>query len=237
MRWLRFALAALWSALIFALSSAVGLLFLGQLAHILAPISGRLWARPALALVGVQLEVRGREHLRPGQAAVVVVNHSSFLDMLAICAVELPGFAALAKREFLYIPLVGVTLWANGVLFINRSDRDSARGGIARLRHLLRRRPRSVLIFPEGTRSRDGQLQPFKMGAFHLAAEAEVPIIPIVFHGLHELCPTPSVVPRPGRALAVIHPPRLLQPEDLKGERDRLQADYQRWLAEDPRQG
>ena len=168
---------------------------------------GGLWGRGMLWISGVRLNVVGREHLSPARTRVLVMNHSSFLDMQALAALDLPAPMALAKREFFFIPLLGQAMWATGQVFINRSDTRSARGGLARLGQIMASGPpRTVVIFPEGTRSRDGLLHPFKTGAFRLAAQTGAPLLRVVLYGAYARQRPQDWVPRPGEITIVIHP-------------------------------
>jgi 1-acyl-sn-glycerol-3-phosphate acyltransferase len=134
-----------------------------------------------------RVRVTGRERLPWRGPAVLVANHLSMLDILVLYALFRP-FKWVAKAELFRVPFVGWNMWINDYVGLRRGDRESIRKMMEHCRaHLARGTP--VLLFPEGTRSRDGHLQAFKDGAFRLAVEANVPVIPIVVMGTAEVLP------------------------------------------------
>ncbi len=151
----------------------------------------RFWAKVGLKLAGVKLKVTGQEHLQPDQAVIYMPNHQSNFDILALFA-GLPGqFRWLAKEELFQVPLFGLAMRRCGYIPLNRSDRRKA----IKSMHEAARRIRngtSVVIFPEGTRSADGQLQEFKKGGFMLALKAQVPMLPVAISGSYAVMPKTS---------------------------------------------
>jgi 1-acyl-sn-glycerol-3-phosphate acyltransferase len=151
----------------------------------------------------------GRERLPWKGAAVLVANHLSLLDILVLYGLFRP-FKWVSKAELFRIPVIGWNMRLNDYVPLRRGDRDSIRRMMDHCRaHLARGTP--VLLFPEGTRSRDGRLQPFKDGAFRLAAEAGCPVIPIALSGTAEALPKHGLALRQGmraevRVLAPIRP-------------------------------
>jgi 1-acyl-sn-glycerol-3-phosphate acyltransferase len=136
----------------------------------------------------------GREKLPWKGAAVLVANHLSLLDILVLYGLFRP-FKWVAKAELFRVPVVGWNMWINDYVALQRGDRESIRRMMDRCRaHLARGTP--VLLFPEGTRSRDGRLQPFKDGAFRLALDAGCPVIPIALSGTAEALPKHGLVLR-----------------------------------------
>lgn len=146
-----------------------------------------------------RLRTEGRERLPWRGPAVLVANHLSLLDILVLYALFRP-FKWVAKGELFRVPFIGWNMALNDYVRIWRGDRESARRMMAQCRrHLARGAP--VLLFPEGTRSRDGRLQPFKDGAFRLALEAGCPVVPIAVAGTFDSLPKSGVVlRRPMRA-------------------------------------
>lgn len=134
--------------------------------------------------------IEGREHVEPGQAYVIVSNHQSTLDILVLFRLFV-HFKWVAKAESFLVPFIGWNMVLNRYVRLRRGDRRSVASMMKRAEQVLREGS-SILIFPEGTRSRDGALQPFKHGAFTLAKRAEVPILPIVIEG------TGNALPRRG---------------------------------------
>lgn len=196
----------LWSVLVLPVIVVSDLLTLHRTPHRWIEVYAGVWGRGMLWISGVTLRVIGAEHLQPRRSRVLVMNHSSFLDMQALAALNPPSATALAKREFFWIPLLGQAMWATGQVFIDRKNSTAARAGLARLAAAMAVAPRTVVIFPEGTRSRDGLLHPFKTGAFRLAAQTGAPILPVVLYGAYGLQRPQDLVPRPGALVMVIHP-------------------------------
>jgi 1-acyl-sn-glycerol-3-phosphate acyltransferase len=140
-----------------------------------------------------KVRVEGRERL-PRGAAVLVANHLSILDILALYAL-FRQFKWVAKAELFRIPVVGWNMALNGYVPVRRGDPESARRMMDRCRrHLERGSP--VLFFPEGTRSPDGRLRAFKDGAFRLAHEVGCPVVPIAVSGTGEALPKYGLVLR-----------------------------------------
>ena len=138
--------------------------------------------------------IRGRERLPWRSAAVIVANHLSLVDILVLYGLYRP-FKWVSKAEVFKVPAVGWNMMLNDYVRLTRGDRESIKAMMAHCRrHLARGSP--LLIFPEGTRSRDGKLQAFKDGAFKLAREANVPVIPIALQGTYETLPKHGLVLR-----------------------------------------
>ena len=146
----------------------------------------RAWAYTTLWLLGVRLDVCGTEHLN--QPAVYISNHQSLIDVVALPAILPSKVRFIAKRELLLIPFWGWILGFGGAVLINRKESRSA---IESIRQGLVRLPTgwSVVVFPEGTRSRDGEVKKFKSGAFHVAALTDLPVVPIGIDGAREVAP------------------------------------------------
>jgi 1-acyl-sn-glycerol-3-phosphate acyltransferase len=153
-----------------------------------------------------RLRVEGRGRVPWSGPAVLVANHLSLLDILVVYALFRP-FKWVAKAELFRIPIVGWNMALNDYVPIARGDRESVRHMMDHCRrHLARGTP--VLLFPEGTRSRDGRLQPFKEGAFRLAREAGCPIVPVIVSGTGEALPKHGLVLRQRmRATVQVLPP------------------------------
>jgi 1-acyl-sn-glycerol-3-phosphate acyltransferase len=131
--------------------------------------------------------VVGREKLPWKGPAVIVANHMSMLDILVVYGLFRP-FKWVSKAEMFRVPIVGWNMIINDHVKIARGDRDSIRNMMAHCRaHLARGMP--IVIFPEGTRSRDGRLQAFKDGAFRLAYDAGCPVVPIAVSGTADALP------------------------------------------------
>jgi 1-acyl-sn-glycerol-3-phosphate acyltransferase len=187
--------------------------FWGALATVAAPFSGeaivwiaRRWIGWNFATCGIRVDVEGLEHVAATKAAIYMSNHQSVLDIGAI-ALSLPvSWRFVAKKELTYIPFFGWALGLSDQIVIDRSNRrrsvESLRRAAERVRGGV-----SVIIFPEGTRSPDGALQPFKSGGFHLALDAQVPVIPVTVSGSWQLTPKRSLQIRSGTVKVVYGAP------------------------------
>ncbi len=157
-------------------------------------------------LAGLKLKVTGSENLNVDEPAIYVSNHQSNFDIPLLYAGLPMQFRWMAKQELFRIPLFGTAMKYSGYIPIDRSSRTREIGSPAaaakRIRHGI-----SVIIFPEGTRSADGTLQPFKKGALLLAAKAGVPIVPMAIHGSHQVQPKGSLRINPTPVQLTIMPP------------------------------
>jgi 1-acyl-sn-glycerol-3-phosphate acyltransferase len=120
----------------------------------------------------------------------------------------IPGVArVILKKSVLRIPVVGMGMRHVGFVPVDRKGTEGGKRSIARAAALMRERGYSYLIFPEGTRSRDGRLGPFRRGGFFLALESGAPIVPVTVRGTFELMPKGQWFARPGRVLVAFHEP------------------------------
>lgn len=142
---------------------------------------GHAGARMALALAGIRFRVSGRENV-PGTAVVFCSNHESNVDPPVLFETLHRRLHVLYKAELHKFPIMGTVFDIGGFVPIERSDRESAMRSIARGAESLKA-GNSFLIFPEGTRSRSGELLPFKKGGFIMAIEAQVPVVPVAISG------------------------------------------------------
>ncbi|HEX8695909.1 MAG TPA: lysophospholipid acyltransferase family protein [Longimicrobium sp.] len=157
----------------------------------------RLWARTVMRASGCRVVLHHPERVAPGEPRVIVSNHVSWFDVFALAA-SLPGrFHFVAKKELLKIPVFGPAMRAAGHITIDRSNRERAIESLREAGERIRRSPAVVVVYAEGTRSRDGRLQPFKKGAFMLAIESRVPIVPLAVAGSYEIMPKGSWRIRP----------------------------------------
>jgi len=202
-----------WTVLVSYPLILVSTALFGTLAVSLSMISKRLgfyagvfWARSLAWGTWVRVKVAGREHLAPGQSYVMLANHQGAYDILALYGFLGREFRWVMKEELRKVPFLGWGCAAIGHIFIDR--RNSARA-IASLEaaksHLAG--GVSVLLFPEGTRSEDGRLLPFKKGGFAIARQLDLPILPVSITGSNEILPKASLFPRPGTVRVRFHPP------------------------------
>jgi len=154
---------------------------------------GLAWARSLLKYCGVGTEIHGREKMEPGRPYLILSNHRSHFDPPTLIAIIEEQVHFVAKKELSRVPIFGPTMSALDMVYIDRKDAAGARHSIQVAAQLIRD-GRRVLMFPEGTRSRKGrQLQPFKKGAFHLALEAKVPLLPVVLLDSEKILPKYSL--------------------------------------------
>jgi putative phosphoserine phosphatase / 1-acylglycerol-3-phosphate O-acyltransferase len=169
-------------------------------------LAGTIWGELASTLAGLQVRVEGEEHLWSHRPAVFVFNHQSALDTLLLCKLLRRDFVGVAKQEARTNPLFGPVFALAGTVFIDRTDRRAAIRALEPAIETLRRGT-SIVIAPEGTRSTTPRLGAFKKGAFHLAMNAGVPIVPIVFKNALDALPKHGLVIRPATVEVVVHPP------------------------------
>lgn len=161
-------------------------------------IAARIWGRSILAASGIRVRVTGMEKIDPAKSYIFMSNHQSNFDIPVLLAFLKVQFRWLAKEELFKIPFFGYAMQRVGYISINRSDRRSAFQSLKRAAKIIRGGV-SVLIFPEGTRSLDGRIRPFKKGGFILALDAGVPIVPVVIRGTRSIMPKDRLRIRPGR--------------------------------------
>lgn len=145
----------------------------------------KLWSRSFGWLLFIPITISGKEHIQPGQSYVFVANHQSMLDVWVIYGWLPVVFKWLMKAELRKVPFVGAACKAAGHVFVDRSSPMAAKKSLVEVEKVLRDGVCTV-IFPEGTRSLDGQVGRFKRGAFQIALELNLPIIPISLTGCYE---------------------------------------------------
>jgi 1-acyl-sn-glycerol-3-phosphate acyltransferase len=214
----------------------LGILIVGPPLVLFAAITGNIkplyniatWlALIGVKLVGVNVVVRGMENLQPGQNYIFMSNHVSNLDP-PILIPSIPGrCSVLVKKELFRTPVLGSGMKLAQLVPVDRSDRDAAIESVQAAIEVLRQ-GLHMLIYPEGTRSSDGRLLPFKKGPFHLAMDSGVPVVPVTLLGTYESWPKTRFALHPGTATVVFHPP--LDPRDY-GDRDALMQDVRAAIA------
>ena len=167
---------------------------------------GRLGVRLGLFLAGVRLNVVGQDELPVDQHFIYMMNHASNLDVPAVFLVLTGEVRALGKKELFALPVLATAMKMGGFIPIDRSNRESAIQSMRGAAEIAREGA-SFLLAPEGTRSRDGQLLPFKKGGFYLAIDSGVPVVPITVRGAFELMPPGTFAIRPGTIEIFFHHP------------------------------
>ncbi|MBU0483844.1 MAG: 1-acyl-sn-glycerol-3-phosphate acyltransferase [Proteobacteria bacterium] len=194
----------------------------------------RMWARSLACIGGVKVTVEGGESLEPDKPYIFVVNHQSQFDIFALQGYANFDFRWLAKKELFKVPLFGAGMLQAGYIPI---DRSHGRQAVKSLDAAARRISggASVVVFPEGTRSPDGKLKPFKVGAMVLAIKAGVPLVPVAIIGSYEILPKGKLLPRSGRILIRVGEPISIAGYDLKQKKElaeRMQEEVARLLAQ-----
>lgn len=186
--------------------------FLGVV--LVAPFSPRLasrwfagmWARGLIYLVPAKLKVYGEENLPLHPSYIVVANHLSLMDIPILYGWLDLDLKWVMKKELRKVPLIGGGCARLGHIFIDRSNRQVALQQLEEVKSDLEPGI-SILFFPEGSRSRDGNLQKFKNGAFLMAKDLDLPVLPITLTNADTILPPDGMNLRPGSAEMIIHPP------------------------------
>ncbi|RIL07752.1 MAG: 1-acyl-sn-glycerol-3-phosphate acyltransferase [Proteobacteria bacterium] len=160
---------------------------------------GRVWIRWIVRSFGVRIELQGIENVPTHAPVILMSNHQSLCDIAAIVLTlpESVNWRFVAKRELTRVPIFGQVLVASGHIIIDRGDRAKAVASLQRAAERIRAGT-TVIVFPEGTRSPDGHLRHFKSGPFHLALEAQVPIVPVTVSGSQRITPKGELRIHPG---------------------------------------
>jgi len=206
-----------------------------------ANVATAIGSELALAIAGVHVKVvRGEEHLWAQRPAVFIFNHQSSLDMFVLGHLIKQDLGGVAKKELARDPLFGPMGLLVPIAYVDRANSASAREALKPVVDMLRDGV-SFAIAPEGTRSESPNLKPFKKGAFHIAMQAGVPLIPIVIRNAGELMWRGSFFPRPGTIEVVVLPPVYTDgwdPDDVNRHAAEVEGLYRRtlesWPGEEP---
>lgn len=184
----------------------------------------RLWSWVWLTSAGVELVIEGREHLDTEKSYVVVANHISNLDVMA-CFIAVPvPIRFLAKKELFSIPLFSSAMRSIGMVEVDRASPSPVHDQINKQARSLIDAGRSIIIYPEGTRARGGELAAFKKGAFTIAVATGLPILPVTINGSYEAWPPSNPIIRGGTITVTIEeaiPTTGLTQADTTALRDR----------------
>lgn len=162
----------------------------------------RMWAKSFVWLYGLKLDIQGLGNIDRAEHYVVIANHASYTDVpIAIAALPLQ-IRMILRHTLTRIPVFGWALLASPFLIIDRTNAQKAQQTLAKAVQTIRGGA-SVLLFPEGTRSATGQLQPFKRGAFKLAFDSETTLLPVAMIGTFDVLPRTSTLPETGRVVKV----------------------------------
>lgn len=165
----------------------------------------RLWARVMCILTWVKVEVHGRENISTDRDYVFVANHQGSYDIFAIYGYLNHNFRWMMKRSLEKIPMVGWACRRAGHIFV-----DTTAHGIAATMKAAEKQladGMSLVVFPEGARTLTGRMGRFKRGAYNLAREFNLPVVPVTIDGAFDVMPRTARIPRPGRIILTIHRP------------------------------
>ncbi len=190
----------------------------GELPHKVA----RIWARSILVATRVKVSVKSLSNIDPSQSYIYMSNHQSAFDIPVLLAYLPVQFRWLAKAELFKIPIFGFAMRRSGSISIDRSSLKSAVSSLKKAAETIKKGV-SVMIFPEGTRSRDGNISPFKKGGFVLAVEAGVPVVPVIIHGTRSIMSKNCLRIKPGQVVLEIGRPIETSQYNRKNKDDLLE--------------
>lgn len=173
--------------------------------HFASRVFAVTWAKCCAWLIPIRVEVEGAENAERHRSYVVASNHQSAIDILVIYGWLRLDLKWVMKAELRKVPAIGIGCEKAGHVFVERRNHKQAAQAINEALERLGDGI-GILFFPEGTRSPDGQLLPFKKGAFHTAIVQQVPVLPITVTGTKEIMPSKTLTPFPGPVRLVIHP-------------------------------
>jgi len=201
--------------LIFAPIVGISTCFFGGMAVLLtfilkprmvANLCAKPWARVNSWATPMLVKVIGRGNVDPRQSYVIVSNHQSQFDIFVLYGWLNIDFKWVMKQELRKVPFIGISCERLGHIYVDRSNREAALASINAAKQRIVDGT-SVLFFPEGTRSRNNTMRPFKKGAFRMALDLQLPILPVTIQGTREILPSDTTDLYPGRATMIIHPP------------------------------
>lgn len=164
-----------------------------------------IWARTICLLTLVRVKVKGRENIDSRTSYVFVANHQGAYDIFSIYGFLNHKFRWMMKIGLRSIPLVGFACEKSRQIYVDKSSPTALRNTMNRAESLLSR-GMSIVVFPEGARTWNGRMRPFKRGAFLLAQEFNLPVVPITIDGAFDVMPRFKKIPQPGKIILTIHP-------------------------------
>jgi 1-acyl-sn-glycerol-3-phosphate acyltransferase len=205
----------------------ISILTLGYGNNFIVEHIGPLIAKPALAVIGIKHEIRGRY---PDHPVIYIINHSSTLDLLIILALGMPNVRFVAKWELQYNPIFFLLGRVTGQVFIQRRKSDKAVKILQNAYDRMKRQQLSVMLAPEGSRKHPGIIGPFKKGPFRMAMDLDYPIVPIYIDGAIALNPGGSLIAKAGTIVSTIHEPEPVTHWTLDNLEEHIAAMRARYL-------
>jgi len=151
--------------------------------------------------LGNRYDVRGKEHMQSDRPYILVCNHQSSLDIIGLPYCWPGQCTIMAKKMLKYVGTFGFAAWLCGLVFIDQANRDKARETMQKTADYINKKQLKMLIFPEGTRNHCKELKPFKKGAFHLAIQAQLPIVPVVMSNYNNFYSKQERILEPGNII------------------------------------
>jgi 1-acyl-sn-glycerol-3-phosphate acyltransferase len=171
----------------------------------------KLAIRLGQKILGIRLDVSGQKNIDKNIPYVFMSNHLSLIDGPLLFMLIPRSVRVLLKKEAFRIPIIGQVMRQVGFIPVDRKSLKGGKKSIDRASSLIKEKGVSFLIFPEGTRSRDGKPRPFKRGGFFLALNSQAPILPASIKGTYELMPRGSFFAKKGEVRVIFHPPVSIQ--------------------------
>lgn len=187
-----------------ALVTIIGCLLGGE--RIFSYYPGMLWSKAACYLVLCPVKVRGREHINRKQTYIFVSNHQSAFDIFLIYGFLGTPFKWMMKIGLAKLPFVGAACRAAGFIFVDNSTKKAAAKSVREAKEAVKNGS-SLVVFPEGSRSPDGKMARFKKGAFQIAVDQQMQVVPVTLNGPYDVMPIHTYNIHRQRLEMVIHPP------------------------------
>lgn len=156
------------------------------------------WAKTTLKILSIRIEFMNQSTLADRRPRVIICNHQSALDILWGAFIAPPSLLVIGKREIAFVPVFNLVWWAFKFIRIDRANSTKALASLEGVSEKIVSHSRSLFIAPEGTRTHDGSILPFKKGAFYIAQKGHIPIYPVVVSGAFELLPRNAFFPKSG---------------------------------------
>ena len=185
--------------------------------HIFSYYPGMIWSKLTCYLALCPVKVKGREHIRKGQSYIFVANHQGAFDIFMIYGFLGVPIKWVMKAGIGKIPFVGAACRAAGFVFVNNSTAKSTEKSVKEA-ELQLKKGTSIAIFPEGSRTSTGKMNRFKKGAFQMAVDQHLPVVPITLNGPFDVLPIGSLNLHCHAMEMIIHPPFMVDDADVSGK-------------------